>query len=211
MVLALGSGGLDGRGSDVHAAAFAVELDLAIDEGEQGPVASGADIVARDEFGAALADDDAARGDMFAAEAFYAEAFAITITAVSATALAFLMCHTRLNSLKFDFFDFQDRLLLAVADGAMIAFAAFHLKRDDFWSALMFYYIGGNGSILNYGCADGYFAVAAHEEDTGEAMLLASFGINAVHDQCVSRAHAVFFTSRFNNSVHKTPYRKGAK
>ena len=45
------------------AAAVLVELHLAVHEGEQRPIAAGADVLARDKFGAALADEDAAGGD----------------------------------------------------------------------------------------------------------------------------------------------------
>src|ERR1039458_8849251 len=49
---------------DVDAAARLVEGDLAVHEGEQRPVATGADVLAGDEFRAALADEDAAGGEI---------------------------------------------------------------------------------------------------------------------------------------------------
>src|SRR5207302_4355247 len=69
-------------GLDVNPFARFVELDLAVDQREQGPVAACADVLAGDEFGAALADQDAARGDKFAAEPFYAESFADAVAPV---------------------------------------------------------------------------------------------------------------------------------
>jgi hypothetical protein len=57
----------------------------------------------RHAFSAALADDDAAGGDLLATESFYAETLAITVTAITAAALTFLMSH---KPLKFDLFDF---------------------------------------------------------------------------------------------------------
>ena len=47
-----------------------------------------------DKFRAALADDDAAGGDEFAAKFFYAEPFADAVAPVANAALTFLMCHT---------------------------------------------------------------------------------------------------------------------
>ena len=96
-------GGGDLGGSDVHAAAVLIELHLAVDQGEESPIASGADVLASDELGAALANDNAAGGDMFPAEGFHTEPLAITIATVSAAALTFFMSH---NLLKLNFFDF---------------------------------------------------------------------------------------------------------
>ena len=92
-----------GSRGDVHAAAVLIELDLTILESEEGPIATGANILASDEFGAALTDDDTAGSDMFTAKSLHSEALRITVTAISATALTFFMSHI---PLKFDFFDF---------------------------------------------------------------------------------------------------------
>ena len=83
---------------DIHAAAVLVELHLAVGERKQCPVAAGADVLARDEFAAALADDDAARRDDRAAKFFYAEPLADAIATVANTALTFFMCHTKVES-----------------------------------------------------------------------------------------------------------------
>jgi len=87
-----------GRGAcfnrnDVHAAAAFIEGDFAIGQSEQGPVAPGADVVAGEKFGSALADQDTAGRDEFAAKSFYAKPFAGGISAVADAALTFLMCH----------------------------------------------------------------------------------------------------------------------
>ena len=73
-------------------AAF-VEGDLAVHQGEQRPVSAGADIAAGHEFGAALADNDAAGADKFAAVGFYTEPFADTVASVANASLTFLMSH----------------------------------------------------------------------------------------------------------------------
>ena len=70
--------GLRSRGRHhVDAALGFLELDVAIHEGEEGPITPGADVLAGVELGSALADDDAARGDELAAECFHAEALGI--------------------------------------------------------------------------------------------------------------------------------------
>src|SRR3989442_10703393 len=80
-------------GLDIDPLALFVELHLAVDQGEQCPIAAGADVLAGDEFGAALADQDAARGDKFAAEPFYAESFADAVAPIMDAAAAFFVCH----------------------------------------------------------------------------------------------------------------------
>src|ERR1044071_683602 len=87
--------GRNGCRLDVDAFAVLVEMHLAVRQGEQGPVAAGADIFAGDKFGAALADQNAAGSDEFAAEAFYTESFADAIAPVADAAAAFLVCHKK--------------------------------------------------------------------------------------------------------------------
>ena len=84
--------GLRLRRNDVHPAAALVERHFAVDEREQSPIAARADVVARYELGAALADDDAARADDLSAEGFHAQAFADAVAAVADASLTFLMC-----------------------------------------------------------------------------------------------------------------------
>ena len=85
--------GFDGSGINIHAAAFAVETDLAVHEGENGVISPETDILAGQELGAALADDDVACDDRLAAEFFHAETLAYAIAPVLNTALTFFMCH----------------------------------------------------------------------------------------------------------------------
>lgn len=86
-------GGVTSGGNDVHAAAALVEGDLAVHQGEQGPVATGANILAGDEPRTTLTDEDAACGDHLAAVALHSESFADAVTAVTNAALTFFMCH----------------------------------------------------------------------------------------------------------------------
>src|SRR5829696_4269752 len=55
---------------DVYAAAFLIELDAAVEQGEQRVVLTLPDIFAGLKLRAELADDDAAGGDRLAAETF---------------------------------------------------------------------------------------------------------------------------------------------
>ena len=78
---------------DVHPAAVLVERDFPIDQCEQGPIATGADILTGDKFRPSLANQDAARGHEFPAKSLYAEALADAVASVADAALTFLMCH----------------------------------------------------------------------------------------------------------------------
>ena len=92
-----GSGGRDRSGEDIDATALFIEFHLAINQCKKSPIAPGAHILAGDELGSALADEDGSCGDMLTAKSFYAEALAVTVTAITAAALAFLMCHKSLK------------------------------------------------------------------------------------------------------------------
>jgi hypothetical protein len=69
------------------------KLHLAVDEREQGVVATEADAGARMELGAALADDDVAGFDGLAAEDLDAEVLRVGIAAVARGAYALFVCH----------------------------------------------------------------------------------------------------------------------
>src|SRR4051812_11130456 len=80
-------------GNYVYTAAFAVEDDLAVDEGEQGVIIALADAFAGVELGAQLTDDDVAGDYFLAAETLDAAALTVGIATVAAGALTFFMCH----------------------------------------------------------------------------------------------------------------------
>src|SRR5687767_10068549 len=84
---ACGGGGL----ADVDLAAL--ELDLAVDQGEDRVVLADADVEAGNELRAALAEDDGAGGDGLAAVSFYAEVLGVGVAAVAGGAGALFMCH----------------------------------------------------------------------------------------------------------------------
>jgi len=92
----LGSDSDCGRGDgldDGHLAAGLVELDNAILQGEEGPIAADADVFAGVQLGAALADDDVAGDDGLAAELFDAATFAVALATVAGCACTFFMGH----------------------------------------------------------------------------------------------------------------------
>src|SRR6266508_2092162 len=76
---------------DVHAFAIPVEINLPVLQREERPIASRADVLARDEFRPALPHDDAAGADLLAAIRLHAEPFADAVAPVADAALTFLM------------------------------------------------------------------------------------------------------------------------
>src|SRR6185503_9626381 len=69
------------------------ERDRALAEGEQRVVAALSHAVTGVDAGAALAHDDGARGDGFAAVGLHTESFGVGIAAVPGRAAALLVCH----------------------------------------------------------------------------------------------------------------------
>src|ERR1700733_5076488 len=77
----------------VHLAVGLVELDGAVAEREERPIAAGADALAGVVLGAALADDDAAGEDLLAAKNFDAQALGSAVATVAGGFLTCFMCH----------------------------------------------------------------------------------------------------------------------
>src|SRR5699024_9399985 len=78
---------------DDLAATTAAELDGTRGEGEERVVAATADVQARVEVRAALADDDLTGADDLAAEALDTEALGVRVATVARGTRAFLVCH----------------------------------------------------------------------------------------------------------------------
>ncbi|MEY2526861.1 MAG: hypothetical protein QOE73_1632, partial [Verrucomicrobiota bacterium] len=78
---------------DIDSSSAAIEADAAVDQRENCVIATKADIFARQKFRAALANDDVAGHDRFAAESFYTETFTDAVAAVLNAALSFFMSH----------------------------------------------------------------------------------------------------------------------
>jgi hypothetical protein len=78
----------------VNAATAAVELDISVDQGEEGKIASLSDALAGMEHVAHLADEDISGTHGFAAEPLYPAALSVAVASVSAGPLSFLVCHS---------------------------------------------------------------------------------------------------------------------
>ncbi len=78
---------------DVHPATRAIEANAAVNQRENRVIAAEADVFARQKLGAALADDDVAGDDQFAAKFLHAEPLADAVAAVLNAALSFFMSH----------------------------------------------------------------------------------------------------------------------
>lgn len=189
------------EGRHVDALALAVEEHLAVHEGEQGPIAAGADVLARDKLRTALTHDDAAGADDMAAIFFHAKTLADAIASVAATALSFFMCH---KFLSVDGFDLHHGQLLAVTGGLMIALAAAHLERDDLVTTLMLDHIGHNICTTDERRAHRYLAVVVDQQDTVKRDRLASLDLEAFNLQLITRSNAVLLPTSFDDSVHKS-------
>src|SRR2546430_10772898 len=72
-----------GLRQNIDPAAAFVESNFAIHQGEQSPIAAGADVFSRNEFRAALTHQDTAGADQFAAIAFYTESFADAVATIA--------------------------------------------------------------------------------------------------------------------------------
>jgi len=181
---------------DIHTAAIFVELHLAVGECEQRPVTAGADVLARDKFAAALADDDAARRDDRASKFFYAQPLADAVATVADTSLTFFMCH-KPEKLTFDLFDFDDRQFLTMPDGFVITFAAFHLESQFLLAANVFDDIGINRCAAHGGGPDGKFALAIDEQNAVKRDRLARLGFETFDFQRVASSDTILFATSF--------------
>src|SRR5256885_8615886 len=79
--------GLVESGHDIDPPAAFVESHLSIHQREQCPITACADVVACEEFGATLSNDDAASGDILAAKTLHAQPFADAVAPITNAAL----------------------------------------------------------------------------------------------------------------------------
>ena len=84
----------DGFGFDhVDAATVLVELNLTVDQGEQGVIVPSSDPTAGVPLGSALTDQDVAGPNLFATELLNATSLSVAVATVAAGSLSFLVCH----------------------------------------------------------------------------------------------------------------------
>src|ERR1041385_759299 len=82
-----------GERIDVDPATGAIEAHLAIDQREDRVIAAEPDVLAREKLRSALAHDNVAGHDHFAAKFFHAQPLADAVPAVLDAALSFFVCH----------------------------------------------------------------------------------------------------------------------
>src|SRR6266705_811071 len=69
------------------------ELDITVDQGEQGVVAAHTDMVTGLDLGPALTNNNAASRNQLSIKAFYTEHLRVTVPAIAGTTHTFFMCH----------------------------------------------------------------------------------------------------------------------
>jgi hypothetical protein len=93
--LCLEGSSLDSNRLDVHATTILVEEDFAVHESEDGVVTAKTDIAAWNPLRSALAEDDVACDDGFAAEFLDAKTLALAVATVFDGTLSFFMGHKK--------------------------------------------------------------------------------------------------------------------
>jgi hypothetical protein len=195
--------GLFSLGLHIDAAALFVEQDPPVNQREQCPIASGADVLAGDEFRAALTHQNAPGRDLLAPEFFDAEAFADAVPPVANASLSFFMCHKlSFSPLRFDFRYFDDGQLLAMAHLAVITFAPFHFKRHCFHPPNVFHHIGHHGRLPDGGRTDRRFAFVFAKQHPVKRNRLTRLNRQAFNLNRVARADPVLLAPCFNYSIH---------
>ena len=120
---------------------------MAINESEDGVIASKADIPAGVELCAALAKDDVSGDDGLPAKFLYAETFAGAVASIFDAALTFFMSHK--PGLRADGFNFEPGELPAMANRAMVAFPALIFEGDNLRRLGLFDDLGGDSRARN--------------------------------------------------------------
>jgi hypothetical protein len=77
----------------IDAAAFFIEVNASVRQGEKGVILAHSDVGTGMPFGATLADEDVTGDDCFSAEFFHAEAFAVRVASVFNGTLSFFVSH----------------------------------------------------------------------------------------------------------------------
>src|SRR5215831_2656578 len=83
-------------GQHIDSATVLIERHFSIGQGEEGPVPTGADVLAGDKFCSPLPNQDAAGCDKLAAKSFNSQPLADAVAPITNAALTFLMCHKSL-------------------------------------------------------------------------------------------------------------------
>ncbi len=189
-------------GQDMHATSVLVELDTAIDQCKERPVAADADVATWVKLGSALANDNRAGGDFFPSVDFNAQALGVAVTTVPGTSLTFLVCHnsSRLNA---DFLDFDHRQFLSVTLLFVITLAAVHLPYDDLVAADMLHDVSNNAGPGNRRSANTNVTGVAYQQHPVEHVRLAGIHRQQFDFKLISGGDPILFATGFHDSVHK--------
>jgi len=185
---------------DIDASSAAIEPDVAVDQSENRVITAEADVFSRQEFCAALADNDIAGKNHLAAKSLYAETFADAVAAVLNAALSFFVSHG-LGFFGFgaagDAFNLHPREFATVTDSAVITFAALVFERDDLFVFALFDNFGRDLSAI----AD-LATVNVHQHF--ERGRFARLNVQKIDVDCVAFRDAILPTASFDNCVgHK--------
>jgi len=190
------------RWFDVYTATITIKFHISVHERPDCVIATEADIATGLEFGSALAENDVSGNDGFTAEFFNAETLADAVASVFNTALSFFMGHEILFS--GDCFDFKASQLAAVADCAVIAFAAAEFESDDFVVLELIDDFGANLGACHERFADFDIAALADKKHVREINVRADFGFEFFDVDFVSGLDSILFATCLNHCVcHK--------
>ena len=190
----------------IDAAALHIEQNFSVGERVKRPIAAHTHVLAGDKLAAALANDDAAGADDRAAKFFNAVSFADAVASVFYAALTFFMCHTKslelrveswAKKLRVDGGDFHDGEFLAMADGLVITFTAFHLERHFFLAAFVRDDIGDNIRAADGGRSHGDFAFVVDHEHAVKRDGFARLGFETFDFELVAGNDTVLFATSF--------------
>lgn len=182
----------------------AVPFYYAVRKGEQRVVPAHADILSGVDFRSALAEDNVARQDIFAAVFFDAAALGVGVAPVSRSSLSLFMCHLYGSFLlRLDGFNFYYGKLLAMAALALVALPAVLFYDYHFLSALVFEDLGRNARSLDEGRAElGVFAFADHQNVLDLDCVAGVRARKTVHEKNVALFYCELFSLYFNCSFH---------
>src|SRR5690606_30701780 len=196
-------------GDDAHRATLLRtldrELDLAVDEREQGVVAAEADAHARIELGAALADVEVAGFDRLATIDLHAEVLRVGVAAVARGTYALLMCHGCFSLLLVatgDAGDLDFGVMLPVAHLLAMVLAAAELDDADLVGAAVADDLRGDGGALERVADLDAVAVAQHEHVVERDLVAGLVLAEQLDAERLALHHAVLLTAGDQNCVH---------
>src|SRR6267142_3138906 len=110
---------------------------------------------------------------------------------------------------RLDFFDFDNRQFLPVANRLMITFAPLHFESDLLLTANVLDNIGDYRRARDCGHSNGHFPVVIDQKNTIKSKRLPDVDGQAFNFQSITRHDTILLTASFQYSVHKSPRKKG--